>query len=233
MTRWIRKIGYGNKALKTFWLVRGVKNSKYFHSRATQRHKRNKITGIYNSSGQWCTKPDEVADSLIAFYQDLFTSSNPVSNGAALSPVEKIVTDEMNIQLSHEFTTLEVQIALKQMTPLKAPSPDSMPPIFYQNYWDLIGSDVSQTILSYLNSASLPHPLNHTFITLIPKVKSPVSVTKYQPISLYNVFYKIFSKVLANRFKKILPSIITEHQSAFTKNFLISDNILIAFGDMC
>ena len=174
-----------------------------------------------------------MADSLIAFYQDLFTSSNPVSNGAALSPVEKIVTDEMNIQLSHEFTTLEVQIALKQMTPLKAPSPDSMPPIFYQNYWDLIGSDVSQTILSYLNSASLPHPLNHTFITLIPKVKSPVSVTKYQPISLYNVFYKIFSKVLANRFKKILPSIITEHQSAFTKNFLISDNILIAFGDMC
>ena len=135
----------------------------------------------------------------------------------------------MNIQLSHEFITLEVQIALKQMAPLKAPSPDSMPPIFYQNYWDLIGSDVSQTIPSYLNSASLPHPLNHTFITLIPKVKSPVSVTKYQPISLYNVFYKIFSKVLANRFKKILPSIITEHQSAFTKNFLISDNILIAF----
>ena len=115
------------------------------------------------------------------------------------------------------------------MAPLKAPGPDSMPPIFYQNYWDLIGSDVSQTILSYLNSASLPHPLNHTFITLIPKIKSPVSVTEYRPISLCNVLYKIFSKVLANKLKKILPSIITKHQSAITKNFLISDNILIAF----
>ena len=44
-----------------------------------------------------------------------------------------------------------------------------------------------------------------------------------------DLFYKIFSKVLANRLKKILPSIITEHQSAFTKNRLISDNILVAF----
>ena len=41
--------------------------------------------------------------------------------------------------------------------------------------------------------------------------------------------YKIFSKVLANRLKKILPQIIIEHQSAFTKNRNISDNILVAF----
>ena len=40
--------------------------------------------------------------------------------------------------------------------------------------------------------------------------------------------YKIFSKVLANRLKRISPKIITEHQSAFTKSRLISDNILVA-----
>ena len=42
-------------------------------------------------------------------------------------------------------------------------------------------------------------------------------------------FIRFFSKVLANRLKKILPKIISEQQSAFTKNRLISDNILVAF----
>ena len=47
-----------------------------------------------------------------------------------------------------------------------------------------------------------------------------------------NVLYKIFSKVLANRLKNILPTIITEHQSTFTKNRLIYDNILVAFESL-
>ena len=42
------------------------------------------------------------------------------------------------------------------------------------------------------------------------------------------MLYKIFSKVLANCLKKILPLIISEHQSAFTKDRLISDNIMVA-----
>ena len=56
-----------------------------------------------------------------------------------------------------------------------------------------------------------------------------MAVIDYRPISLCNILYKIISKVLANRLKKILPSIIIEHQSAFTKNWLISDNILVVF----
>ena len=104
-----------------------------------------------------------------------------------------------------------------------------MPPLFYQNYWSLVGDDVSKTISSMLNSATIPRPLNHTFITLISKTKNHLAVTDCRPISLCNVFCKIFSKVIANRLNKILPSIITEHQSAFTKTRLILDNILVAF----
>ena len=115
---------------------------------------------------------------------------------------------------------------------LKASGPDGMSPLFYQNFRNLADNDVTKTVLKFLNSASLPEHLNHTFITLIPKRKNLEYAFEFRPISLCNVLYNIFYKVLANRLKIILPKIITKHQSAFTKSRLISNNILVAFESL-
>ena len=64
-----------------------------------------------------------------------------------------------------------------------------MPPLFFQHYWKLIGDDVIDYVLAFLNSASLPEHLNHTFITLIPKKKNPEHASDFRPISLCNVLY--------------------------------------------
>ena len=75
----------------------------------------------------------------------------------------------------------------------------------------------------------MPAEINHTFITLIPKVKSLERISEFRPISLCNVIYKLVSKVLANRLQGLLPDIISKNQSAFQVGRLISDNILMAY----
>ena len=92
--------------------------------------------------------------------------------------------------------------------------------------------DITQAVLSCLNSSSILKSINHTFITLIPKVKNPERVSEFRPISLCNVIYKIVSKVIANRLKPYLNSIISETQSAFIADRLIPDNVLIAFESL-
>lgn len=75
----------------------------------------------------------------------------------------------------------------------------------------------------------MPNGLNETIIVLIPNVERPSNMTELRPISLCNVLYKIVSKMLCNRLKKVLPSLIGPVQSAFVEGRVIRDNILIAF----
>ena len=47
---------------------------------------------------------------------------------------KRVVSADMNDGLVEDFTKVEVEIALTQMAPLKAPDPNGMPPIFFQHY---------------------------------------------------------------------------------------------------
>lgn len=75
----------------------------------------------------------------------------------------------------------------------------------------------------------MPSYLNKTYIALIPKKSGANRMGDFRPISLCNVVYKLVSKVLANKLKVFLDSIISVNQSAFTPERLITDNILVAF----
>ena len=94
-------------------------------------------------------------DTIINFYKTLFTSGDLSGLAEVIDVIPHVIAPNMNERLAMEFTIEEVDVALKQMAPLKSPSPDGMPPLFYQNYWSLIGPDVTLSILHYLNSGVL------------------------------------------------------------------------------
>ena len=133
--------------------------------------------------------------------------------------------------MSREFGVEEIKVVLFQMGPTKTPRPDGINALFYENFWHIVGNDVTATVLYFLNSGNMVPKINYTHIVLIPKDKSPEKkkMSDYRPISLCNVIYKIISKVLANRLKLILPQVISVSQSAFVPGRLITDNVLVAY----
>ena len=92
-----------------------------------------------------------------------------------------------------------------------------------------MGHDVTVAVLSVLNSGHMLRKMNHTYIVLIPKKNDPKHMSDFRPISLANVVSHIISKVIANCLKIILPNVISDAQSAFVPNRLITDNTTVAY----
>ena len=214
---------------RVIWLSKGDRNTRFFHGRAYQHQRRNKILGLKNEDGVWREDKAEVAGLIMQHFDNIFRTSLPENIEETVAHVPNLISQEVNDTLTSEFTAREVELALKQMAPLKASGPDGMPQLFFQKYWKVVGPEVTQGVLSCLNSGHILNVINHTFIILILKVKTLEKITEFRPISLCNVIYKLISKVIANRLKGILPSIISEAQSVFVPGRLITDNVLVAF----
>jgi hypothetical protein len=106
---------------KEEWLKFGDQNSKFFHASANQRRKANIITQISDEAGQVWTSQDDIAVAFVGYFQRLFTAEAPTNMQKVLSAVKRKVTPTMNNFLLREFTGEEVNEALNQMAPLKAP----------------------------------------------------------------------------------------------------------------
>ena len=92
----------------------------------------------------------------------------------------------------------------------------------------MVGGDLTHAVLDFFNTGRLLREVSSTIIALVPKTQIPASQKDYRPISCCNVVYKIITKIIANRLKKVLPSLINNEQSTFISGRRIADNILLA-----
>ena len=93
------------------------------------------------------------------------------------------VSVKMNQQLLFEFTALKVDAALGQRGPLKSLGLDGYAACFFQKSWPVVGPEVCQVVLQFLNNVIFKSTINHTYIALIPKKWKPGCVTEFRPIS--------------------------------------------------
>ena len=62
----------------------------------------------------------------------------------------------------------------------------------------------------------------------MPKRDNPSTLNEYRPISLVGCVYKVISKLLANRLKRVLPNVIDKNQTAFLSGRGLLDSVLVA-----
>ncbi|XP_058776954.1 uncharacterized protein LOC131651303 [Vicia villosa] len=109
----------------------------------------------------------------------------------------------------------------------KSVGPDGFSLKFYKQNWDLIKNDVLRFLSDFHKFPKLTKACTSSFLTLIPKINNPQSLTDYRLICLMGSMYKIFSKLLASRLKCVLGKIFSNNQTTFVLRRNIADGILM------
>ncbi|KAL8478339.1 hypothetical protein ACS0TY_030301 [Phlomoides rotata] len=116
---------------RVLWLKDGDRNTSFFHTKASQRRRRNTIHRIKDGEGIWARDSEGIGKVLTDYFKDLFTSVNQRHLHHVIESIESRVICEMNDMLNQPYTAGEIAKALKQMHPVKATGPDGMPPLFF------------------------------------------------------------------------------------------------------
>ncbi len=203
------------------WVEMGEKPTHYFCN-LEKRNYTNKAITVLQVGNKTITELPEILKEQANFYKDLYTSK--YDNVGQVLETETFLIDDNIVQLSNEqketcegpITEGEIKLALRNMPNNKSPGMDGYPAEFFKFFWNDIGIFVLRSFNYALHTGSLSITQKRGIITCIPKGEKPRQFMKnWRPITLLCVDYKLLSACLANRFKRILPDIISDTQKGF------------------
>jgi hypothetical protein len=207
------------------WLKEGDANTKFFHNCVKARSKGNLISAI-RVEERWLDSPNLIK-SAVSNYFEKHVSSSSIVRPKLDGVVFQMLSEEENDELISNFTLEEIEEVVKTSDGNKSPGPDGFNFAFLKRFWGLLGGDIRTMFNQFHNNACLPRCFLSYFVTLIPKVSSPSSLSDFRPISLLGSLYKIIAKVLAKRLGNVMDSIISSNQSAFIKGRNLVDGVLV------
>nr|POE83547.1 hypothetical protein CFP56_48278 [Quercus suber] len=96
------------------WLKAGDKNTSFFHTKASNRLRRNTITRIKGTNDVWYEDLEQVGLVFVDYFDQLFTTSRPRVERELLDAIQTKVTERRNASLIKEFQAGEVCLPRKQ-----------------------------------------------------------------------------------------------------------------------
>eukprot|EP00253_Pinus_taeda_P012315 PITA_12315 len=220
---------YWRQKSRMLWLKSGDKNTSFFHKQAEARKNFKSVSEI-QFQNTVIKDFEGIKRAAYSFFQDLYSApEDPIidPHSYPLNLIPNCVKDSDNDMLTAPISMEELEEALNNMEPDKAPGPDGFSARFFLTCWSTINKYLLRMVRKSQNCVKIGGGINSSFLALIPKEKGASDFSRFRPISLCNSSYKLVSKIIANRLKNILLDIIPENQGGFIKGRKILDNIVL------
>jgi hypothetical protein len=169
----------------------------------------------------------EMMEVCSSFYQDLY-NVKPIDTSYWSEIFVNITTLNQNDTdlLDRDITPGECHEALKAMQLGRAPGDDGLTLELWRIIFPIIGGHFVKMVNAAKDKGQFHDGFLNGLLTLLKKESQFDGMMKnFRPLSLMNVDYKIITKVLSTRLKKVMNKIIHYNQSSGIPGRTIHDNI--------
>ncbi|RVW80668.1 Transposon TX1 uncharacterized 149 kDa protein [Vitis vinifera] len=211
---------------RELWLKEGDNNTRFFHRMANAHCRRNWLSKL-KVNGYWHSEENNLRNSVVGAFQELYQEEEgwrPSVDGISFMRLDISEAEGLEIPFKEE----EVLAAFTDLGKDKAPGPDGFTMAFWLYGWDVVKFEIMGFFREFHERGRFVKSLNATFLVLVPKKGGAEDLKDFRPISLVGSLYKLLAKVLANRIKKVMGTVISEPQNAFVEGRQILDAVLIA-----
>ena len=209
------------------WFEEGEKPTRYFFRLERTRAISNSFASLFDESGIEKTSQQDLESILVQFYQTLFTndSLDMLIQTDIIDALEFSLTDYEREICEGLFTLEELFTALKGLQTGKTPGSDGLSTEFYICFWDVISDSLLSVLNESFHAGSLAKSQYEGLLRLIHKKDDRRLPKNWRPISLLNTDYKLASKVITERLKKVMASIVHQDQSCGVLGRTIFSNL--------
>ena len=212
---------------KVKYLEINEKPTRFFLQKEKKSALNKCITKLIKSDGTIIDTNEEIQEECAFFYKSLY-SSEQIDNSLESYFFKDLptLTSTSTSVCEGEITLEECEKAIKLMSNLKTPGVDGLPKEFYVFAFKYIGKSFVRLINRCWHEGLLPSSQRRGLITLLCKnPDQPDNLQNWRPITLLNTDYKILSKVLTLRLRKIIGEIIHPDQTCSIPDRTIQDNV--------
>ncbi|XP_019435469.1 PREDICTED: uncharacterized protein LOC109341956 [Lupinus angustifolius] len=133
------------------WHTLGDRNTSFFHKVAKMRKVTNSIA-MMQSGDLILDTQDDIASHVLNYYTELFDTPNTTTrNGLIQQVIPHLLHDEDNYMLTKHPSPEEIKLAVFAMNGDGAHGPDGFGGSFYQQFWDIVGVDVYNSVSQFFS----------------------------------------------------------------------------------
>ena len=209
------------------YAIEGEKCTRYFLGLEKARQEKNYFEQVEGKRGEKITDFVGIVERIEEFYRQLYRKEevDDESSREVINKIEAKLSDEDREMCEGEISKGEIEIAINGLGRNKSPGIDGIIGEFYIEFRVELAPVLEKLFRDIEGKGGMPHSMTTGLVSIIYKKGNRDKLENYRPLTVLNGDYKILAKVLANRMKEVIGTVVGRTQTYSIPGRDIADTI--------